>query len=153
VTAAIHLLGLDDVVALTATLGPVAVFATVDDDGTPHVVPVIPVWVAGRLVFGSHALSRKVRNSRSRPRASIHYLSAERFGDALLVKGDARVVQQDDERLVHWESGLFPFLPARYAGPADEALRFIEFTPASALRVRNGGKGPTERWTGTGADR
>ena len=140
-------LGFEDIRALTGSLGPLSTLGSVDSDGTPHLVPVIPTWVGDVLVFGSHAASRKVRNLADRPAASMQFMTpGETFPDTLLIKGTARVVEADDERLTLWDSGFFPFLSAMYSGPADPMLRFVEFTPEHAFIVRNGGRGPVERW-------
>lgn len=143
----------EDVLALAGRLGPLASFASVDDDGTPHVVPVIPVWSHGLLVFAAHAASRKVRNLRQRHRVSVQFLTpGETFPDALLIKGAARVVHDDAERSAHWSSGAMPWLPAMYPGPTDAGLRFVEVTPSSAVVVRGGGRGPVQRWRGPDPD-
>lgn len=141
-----------EVRAIAETLGPLATFSSVDTDGTPHMVPVIASWIAGRLVFGTHAMSHKVKNLLARPNASVQFVTnGEQFPDALLIKGTARVVHDDGERREHWESGFFPFLPMMYGGPDDAMLRFVEFTPRNAFIVRNGGRGPVERWRGHAA--
>lgn len=137
----------DEVEAITAALGPLASFASVDADGTPHVVPVVASWSSGMLVFGSRADSVKVRNLVHRPRASMAFATpGEPFPDTALLKGRARVVEDDEERAAWWGCGLFPFLSMMYSGPDDPALRFVEFTPTSAVVVRNGGRGPVQRW-------
>ena len=137
----------DKVLLLTQSLGPLATFACVDDDGTPHVVPVIPVWSQEMMVFATRAGSRKHRNLQQRQRVSLQYLTpGEMFPEALLIKGVARVVDDDAERSAYWDSGAMPWLATMYPGPTDPALRFVEVTPTSALVVRNGGRGPVERW-------
>ena len=133
--------------SVATELGPLTTFGTVDDDGTPHLVPVIAFWQEERLVFGSRAGSVKVRNLLDRPLASAHFATlGEAFPDALLIKGAARVVVDDDERAAYWTCGSFPYLPMMYSGPGDAALRFVEFVPSAAVLVRNGGRGPVERW-------
>ena len=138
---------LDEIEAVTVALGPLASFGSVDADGTPHIVPVIASWSSSKLIFGSRADSVKVRNVIDRPRASMAFATpGETFPDTALLKGRARVVDDDGERAAWWSCGLFPFLPMMYSGPDDPALRFVEFTPSSAVVVRNGGRGPVQRW-------
>lgn len=137
----------EEIQTITTALGPLTTFGTVDPDGTPHLVAVIPSWVDGRLVFGSRTDSRKVRNVLERPQASMHFATpGEAFPDTVLLKGSARVVDGDEERKALWTSGFFPYLPMMYAGPDDTGLRFVEFVPARVVIVRNGGRGPVERW-------
>lgn len=147
---------LDEVCEISEKLGPLAIFGSVDDDGTPHMVPVIASWWEQRLVFGSRAGSLKVRNLANRSNASVHFATpGETFPDALLLKGHAEVVVDDHRRQVLWSCGRFPYLPSMYSGPTDDQLRFVEFTPWRAVIVRNGGQGPVERWavaTEAGAD-
>jgi PPOX class probable F420-dependent enzyme len=45
--------------------------ATVRPDGSPHVMPVWGVWLAGRLWFSSGLRSRKAQNLAADPRCSI----------------------------------------------------------------------------------
>ena len=136
-----------DIRTLTAALGPLTTFGSVDSDGTPHIIPVIPAWVGDALVFATHAMSHKVKNLSVRPNSSMQFLTpGEAFPDALLLKGTARVIDGDEERATLWHSGSFPWLPMMYPGPDDAGLRFVEFTPTRATVVRNGGRGPVERW-------
>ncbi|WP_375399893.1 pyridoxamine 5'-phosphate oxidase family protein [uncultured Amnibacterium sp.] len=135
-----------DIRTLTVALGPMTTFASVDTDGTPHIIPVIPAWVGDALVFATHAMSHKVKNLRSRPKASMQFLTpGEAFPNALLMKGITRIIE-GDERATLWDSGSFPWLPMMYSGSDDAMLRFVEFTPTRATVVRDGGRGPVERW-------
>lgn len=136
-----------DIRALALALGPLTTFASVDTDGTPHIIPVIPAWVGDAPVFATHAMSHKLKNLAVRPKSSMQFLTpGEAFPDALLMKGIARVIDADDERTALWDSGSFPWLPMMYSGADDVMLRFVEFTPGRATVVRNGGRGPVERW-------
>ncbi len=147
-------MNLSDIRAVATELGPLTTFGTVDGDGTPHLVPVIGSWLEDKLVFGSRADSRKVRNLRDRPLASAHFATpGAAFPDALLLKGFGRVVDDDAERATYWACGSFPYLPMMYSGPGDPALRFVEFVPSAAVLVRNGGRGPVERWSAARATR
>jgi PPOX class probable F420-dependent enzyme len=49
----------------------VATLATVNPDGAPHMVSVWYLWDAGRLYVATSSRSRKARNIKERPKASL----------------------------------------------------------------------------------
>ncbi len=68
--------------------------ATADARGVPHVVPVCPVFDAGRIYFGSAGNARKVRNLRANPRVALVADDYAEVWDALrgvMVVGSARL--------------------------------------------------------------
>lgn len=137
----------EDVVDAARRMGPLASFCTTGTDGTPHVVPLVLVWVGSDLVFGARAESLKVRHLAERPVAAVQYLTpGEEFPDALLLKGHAAVVADDVGRRELWDSGDFPFLPRLYEGPTDPRLCFVRFTPDRASLIREAGLAAPDRW-------
>jgi general stress protein 26 len=138
---------LDEVIDLAREMGPLATFCTSAADGTPHAVPLVPVWIGSELVFGASVDSLKVRHLQDRSAAAVQYLSSARpHPDALLLKGEATVVTDSAQRHQLWECGEFPFLPLMYSGPTDPNLCFVRFTPARASWIGEGGLGQPKRW-------
>jgi hypothetical protein len=68
--------------------------ATVHPDGRPHVMPVLAVWVDGRLHFTSNAAARKARNLARSPRCVITVGSPALD---LVVEGEAATVRNEAE--------------------------------------------------------
>lgn len=64
--------------------------STVNDDGTPHAVPVLSVWTRDRLWFGAAPSTRKARNLRARPSCVV---TASVDGVDLVVGGNASIVE------------------------------------------------------------
>jgi len=74
--------------------------ATVDKDGTPHVVPVCHVLVNGKIYFGAGKGSQKVRHLRANPRlAMLVDLYAEDWASlkGVMVQGTARLIPSGRE--------------------------------------------------------
>ena len=137
----------DEVKALAVELGPLVSVATVGSDGTPHVVPVVATWDEDVLVFASRATSMKVRHLRVRAASAVQVVTlGNPFPDALLLKGTAEVVEDDDRKQHYWDSGLFPYLPQMYAGWEDPQLCFVRFTPTRAFHTPEGGRGQVQAW-------
>jgi PPOX class probable F420-dependent enzyme len=76
----------------------VAVLATLDADGAPHVVPVWFAERSGRIVFATSSRSRKIRNLERDPRATlcvhdsrpgVEVCGASIRGRAEVVRGEA----------------------------------------------------------------
>ena len=66
--------------------------ATVRPNGAPHVMPVMAVWVDGRLFFSAGARTRKARNL---ARDSRCVVTVEEEPVDLVVEGDASIVRDD----------------------------------------------------------
>ena len=76
---------------------PVAVLATVSQDGTPHAVPVEVIVDEGRVYVWCRSSSVKARNvARSGRAALTAYQGGYRF---VLVRGPARLMTQTDAGL------------------------------------------------------
>jgi PPOX class probable F420-dependent enzyme len=67
--------------------------ATVRPNGAPHVMPVLAVWVDGRLFFSAGARTRKARNLARDPRCVVT-VEKEPPVD-LVVEGEASIVRDD----------------------------------------------------------
>lgn len=63
--------------------------ATARPDGRPHMAVVWGVWLHDRLIFSTHATSRKARNLTANPACVV---CPERAGDAITVEGAAEPV-------------------------------------------------------------
>jgi nitroimidazol reductase NimA-like FMN-containing flavoprotein (pyridoxamine 5'-phosphate oxidase superfamily) len=66
--------------------------ATVRPNGAPHVMPVLAVWVDGRLFFSAGERTRKARNL---ARDSRCVLTVEEEPVDLVVEGEASIVRDD----------------------------------------------------------
>jgi PPOX class probable F420-dependent enzyme len=74
-------------------------FASIDADGTPHVVPVCPVLDGDVLVFASDP-NVKIRNLRANPRCAVvfdDYVEDWNLNRQVQVRGTARVVEDGPE--------------------------------------------------------
>ncbi|MEP6648717.1 MAG: pyridoxamine 5'-phosphate oxidase family protein [Lapillicoccus sp.] len=68
--------------------------ATIQADGSPHVVPIDGMWLDGAAWFGGHPSTRHTRNLRNDSRAVIHL---EDGTAAVIVHGVAAVHVPDDQ--------------------------------------------------------
>jgi nitroimidazol reductase NimA-like FMN-containing flavoprotein (pyridoxamine 5'-phosphate oxidase superfamily) len=78
-------------------------FATVDDEGMPHVVPICPVLDGDVLVFASEP-NAKVRNLRADPRCAVvfdDYVEDWNLNRQVQIRGSATIVDAGPE----WERG------------------------------------------------
>jgi PPOX class probable F420-dependent enzyme len=66
--------------------------ATIDPDGSPHVVPAWYHWDGQRFLIGSQADDHKVRNLRRDPRASVEIDSDVRRKRGILARGRAILI-------------------------------------------------------------
>jgi len=78
-------------------------FASVDAEGTPHVVPICPVLDGDVLVFASDP-NAKVRNLRADPRCAVvfdDYVEDWNLNHQVQIRGTARIVEGGPD----WERG------------------------------------------------
>ena len=71
--------------------------ATVGEGGMPHIVPVCPVLVEGKVYFASGSDSRKVRNLKVNPRLAVLvdlYSEDWSFLKGVMVQGTAKLLQR-----------------------------------------------------------
>jgi PPOX class probable F420-dependent enzyme len=71
--------------------------ATVRPDGSPHLVPIWFVWVAGKIYLCTGTDSVKVRNSKQNPRVSI---ALEDGSQPIVIEGLARPIEQADSAVL-----------------------------------------------------
>jgi nitroimidazol reductase NimA-like FMN-containing flavoprotein (pyridoxamine 5'-phosphate oxidase superfamily) len=110
----------------------VARVATVGD-GMPHLVPVCPVVVGGKIYFGSGRRGRKVRNVRANPRLA---LTVDVYSDdwsqitGVMVQGTGRVIERGPRfrRIRRRLYAKYPQYPREAAlGESDSVI--VELTP------------------------
>lgn len=96
--------------------------ATINPDGTPHVVPLSYVVIDGCVTFWTDPGSRKVANLRRDPRLTCLVEAGEQFAEfrAAQLTGRAELSTDDDTSRRVGEA-LFE----RAAGPLDEQLRAV----------------------------
>ncbi len=111
--------------------------ATINPDGTPHVVPMSYVVLGGRLTFWTDPRSRKVANLRRDPRVTCLVEDGTQFAEFRAVQLYGRVVLGED-RETSVRVGLRLF--ERASGTLDDEMRATvedsrRFDGVSALRV------------------
>jgi len=95
--------------------------ASIDRDGTPHLVA---MWFArwdGRLAFWTYEKSQKVLNLRRDPRLTVMVESGDKYEElrGVMIKGHATIVDERDEVLRFGEA-----VYERYWGPIEhDAVR------------------------------
>jgi len=75
----------------------IAVVATVDPDGQPHVVPTWYVYEDGEIIFHTGPRSRKYRNLRQNPRVTLCVDSKAAPYKAVVIYGQASMEARTDE--------------------------------------------------------
>jgi PPOX class probable F420-dependent enzyme len=107
----------DDEVAAFLDGGRRVHVATIDADGTPHLVPLAYVMVDGRLTLWTDPGSKKVANVRRDPRLTCLVEEGSEFADfrAVQLVGRAEVVDDPDASL---RTGVALF--ERYAPPGTD---------------------------------
>jgi PPOX class probable F420-dependent enzyme len=71
--------------------------ATVRPAGSPHLVPIWFVWVAGKIYLCTNADSVKVRNLKQNPRVSI---ALENGSQPVVIEGQAQLIEQAEAAVV-----------------------------------------------------
>ena len=107
--------------------------ATVNRDGTPHLVPVCHLVAGGRIYFGSGDRARKARNIETNPRVTV---TVDLYSDdwaqirGVMVQGTARMIRRGP-RFTSVRRRLYAKYPqyARDAAlsPSDSVI--VEVTP------------------------
>jgi PPOX class probable F420-dependent enzyme len=95
--------------------------ASIDRDGTPHLVAMWFVRWDGKLAFWTYGKSQKVMNLRRDPRLTVMVESGDSYEQlrGVMIKGHARIVEDLDEVLRFGEE-----VYERYWGPIEhEAVR------------------------------
>jgi PPOX class probable F420-dependent enzyme len=94
--------------------------ATLDADGTPHLVPLAYMWFDGALALWTDPESRKVRNLRRDPRITCLIETGDGPHEfrAVQIVGRAEVIDDADTSRRAGEA-----LSTRYGGPLDDESR------------------------------
>jgi len=94
--------------------------ATLDEDGSPHLVPLAFMWFDGQLAFWTDPRSRKVRNLRRDPRITCLIETGDGPDEfrAVQISGRAEVIDDADTSRRAGEA-----LRVRYGGPLDDDAR------------------------------
>src|SRR3954469_2977608 len=94
--------------------------ATINPDGTPHVVPLSYVVIDGRVTFWTDPRSKKVANLRRDPRLTCLVEAGTHFAEFRAVQITGRVVLGEDHES-SMRAGLA--LLARASGQLDDEMR------------------------------
>ena len=94
--------------------------ATLDADGSPHLVPLAYMWFDGGLAFWTDPASRKVRNLRRDPRITCLVETGDAVDElrAVQISGRAEVIDDLETSRRAGEA-----LSTRHGGPLDDAGR------------------------------
>jgi PPOX class probable F420-dependent enzyme len=92
--------------------------ASINPDGTPHLVPMWFMRDGADIWFWTYGKSQKVMNLRRDPRITVMAEEGEQYGDlhGLTVRGRAEIVE-DEDRVLEFGMRSFP----KYFGAAPDA--------------------------------
>jgi nitroimidazol reductase NimA-like FMN-containing flavoprotein (pyridoxamine 5'-phosphate oxidase superfamily) len=74
----------------------IAAFCTVDDGNKPHVVPVFFTFANEKVYIHTDRASQKIRNLLKNPHVAITIFSGEFGEEAVIIRGRARIVDEDE---------------------------------------------------------
>lgn len=138
---------LDDIRDDSRRYGPFAYVATTGDDGEPHLAPVAVNWVDDDIVAFVLAASRKVRNVRQNPRATVHFAVGESTGwDSCIVWGEATIVDQTPGRIALWDRMGYDLRAFEPGGPESDNHVFLVVRPVRASILRTYGMAGRITW-------
>ena len=130
--------------------GPVAYVATTGHDGEPHLAPVAVNWIDGRIVAFVLTTSRKVRNVRQNPRATVHFSVGESTAwDSCIVWGDVEIVDDVAGRRSLWPRMGYDLSAFEPGGPEANSHVFLVISPRRATILRSYGIGGRLTWKAT----
>ena len=137
-----------EVVGHAVRLGPDVFMATVSPLCEPHGAVVSPGFVDDLVVVATWVSSAKATNLRAHTGVFLHWPVREETGnDMLLVRGDARLVDDLDRSRWLWDLRCLPYDPGDwYQGPGDPSLLWVEIDPLYASLHRNFGQGGSSVW-------
>jgi PPOX class probable F420-dependent enzyme len=94
--------------------------ASINADGTPHLVTMWYRMLDGEIVFWTYAKSQKVMNLRRDPRLTVLVATGDRYEQlkGVSIVGRADIVDDPDE-LVRYGEAVYE----RYWGPLDDSVR------------------------------
>jgi general stress protein 26 len=122
--------------------GGVARMATAGNDGWPQVSQVGVGVEDDRLWLVTGRVSRKARNLRENPRASLMWTPRAE----LYLRATVEFDEDAAERERVWTSGLLPYDPAPFFGSHDDPDNaFVRLTPVTAIAYVQGASGVERR--------
>lgn len=138
---------LDDVKADSRRYGPFAYIATTGNDGEPHLAPVAVNWIDDSIAAFVLSSSRKVRNVRQNPRATVHFAVGDSTKwDSCIVWGDARLVDTTAGRMELWDRMGYDLRAFEPGGPESDDHLFLLIEPVRATILRSYGMAGREIW-------
>ncbi len=138
---------LDDIRQDSRRYGPFAYVATTGADGDPHLAPVAVNWVGDDIVAFVLAASRKVRNVRENPRATVHFAVGESTGwDSCIVWGEATIVDTTPGRVALWDEMGYDLRAFEPGGPESDNHVFLVVRPTRATILRTYGMAGRSSW-------
>ena len=144
-------MNLEDIKKDSRRYGPFAYIATAGVDGEPHLAPVAVNWVGDTVVAFVLSSSRKVRNVRQNPRATVHYAVGESTNwDSCIVWGDARIVDSVEGRRALWDKMGYELAAFEPGGPESDNHVFLVIEPNRATVLRAYGAAGRDSWKRSG---
>ncbi|MFZ9383037.1 MAG: pyridoxamine 5'-phosphate oxidase family protein [Ilumatobacteraceae bacterium] len=141
---------LDDIKADSRRYGPFAYIATTGSDGEPHLAPVAVNWIGDEVAAFVLSNSRKVRNVRQNPRATVHFSVSEGTGwDSCIVWGRARIADTTAERRELWNGMGYDLAAFEPGGPESDNHVFLLIEPVRATVLRTYGMAGRLSWRRT----
>lgn len=138
---------LDDIRNDSRRYGPFAYVATTGANGEPHLAPVAVNWIGDEIAAFVLSASRKVRNVRQNPRATVHFaVGASTNWDSCIVWGDARLATTTAERRELWDSMGYDLAAFEPGGPESDNHIFLLIAPTRATILRSYGAAGRESW-------
>jgi nitroimidazol reductase NimA-like FMN-containing flavoprotein (pyridoxamine 5'-phosphate oxidase superfamily) len=138
---------LEDIKADSRRYGPFAFIATTGSDGEPHLAPVAVNWIGDQVAAFVLSGSRKVRNIRQNPRATVHFSVGESTKwDSCIVWGDARIADTTAERSELWDKMGYDLKAFEPGGPESDNHVFLLIEPTRATILRTYGMAGRDSW-------
>jgi PPOX class probable F420-dependent enzyme len=107
--------------------------ATINRDGTPHLVPMYFLVVGGAVTFWTYTRSQKIRNLERDPRITVMAEDGDGYFDLRGVQIRGRAHLTADPALV---TAFGELVHARYFGPLDDGARaYVAHSAAKRTRV------------------
>jgi len=138
---------LEDIKSDSRRYGPFAFIATTGSDGEPHLAPVAVNWIGDRIAAFVLSSSRKVRNVRQNPRATVHFsVSESTKWDSCIVWGEARIADTTAERVELWDKMGYDLKAFEPGGPESDNHVFLLIDPVRATILRTYGMAGRDTW-------
>lgn len=138
---------LEDIKSDSRRYGPFAFIATTGSDGEPHLAPVAVNWIGDQVAAFVLSSSRKVRNVRQNPRATVHFSVGEATKwDSCIVWGRARIADTTSERVELWDKMGYDLKAFEPGGPESDNHVFLLIDPVRATILRTYGMAGRDTW-------